>query len=199
MEKKIAQILPTTIVGYENKDYLDYNTKLLKCLENYEFFGEYPKQTKDNHLHLNPDFKELFDWIDICLEDYRKSFNYSCDSLQTVLSWVNKSLGRSPHHTHTHPNSFISGIYYLTENPSPTYFESPITASRNGIVVISQSPLYQNIWTCQANAGDLILFPSWLDHFTEPPEQEKTRMTLSFNIMPRGIVNKGTLIECEYN
>lgn len=202
MNKKVAQIFPTTMVCYENPNYLDTNTNLIKVLKSSEFYeGMHGvSQTSDNHLHKDPDYKELFDWIQGCLDDYKQMFNYACDGLAPTISWVNKSTSESEHREHTHPNSFLSGIYYITENPSPTYFESPNTeAFRNGIVVMSNTPLEQNVWTCPASAGDLVIFPSWLSHWTEPQDFEGERMTMSFNIMPTGVVNKQTLMECQYS
>ena len=64
---------------------------------------------------------------------------------------------------------------------------------------MSNTPLEQNVWTCPATAGDLVIFPSWLNHWTEPQDFEGERMTLSFNIMPTGVVNKQTLMECQYS
>ena len=61
--------------------------------------------------------------------------------------------------------------------------------SRSGIVVMSDSKLSQNIWQCPSEAVTLILFPSWLEHFTMPSQYDGTRMTISINVMPVGLTS----------
>ena len=72
LEKKIAEVFPTVVVGYTNKDYLKTNSKLLELMEAEEFHGEqgvlHPLQTKDNHLERREDYRFFYDWyISICM------------------------------------------------------------------------------------------------------------------------------------
>ena len=137
--------------------------------------------------------------IDVLLvNDYKKVFDYDCDSLRPCLSWINKSTKFSEHRYHSHPNSFLSAIYYISTNPTSTYFESPNTSIYTGIVVNSKSKFNQNVWSSQAKSGDLIIFPSTLYHWTQPENFDGERLTLSLNIMPTGIVNENSLIEFKY-
>lgn len=201
LEKKIAEIFPTIVVGYENKDYLKTNSKLLELMEAEEFQGEqgvlHPLQTKDNHLERREEYRFLYDWIDECLEDYRQSFKLMTEKLSISLSWANKSEKLNEHRSHFHPNSWISGIYYITDNPTPTYFETPLPG-KTGIVVQSNGMLGANVWTCPATTGELILFPSWLEHFTEASTFPGKRITISLNVMPKGVTSPLGLIEHTY-
>lgn len=202
MKRNIAPLFPTIVVGYENENYLDMNTKLLKLLDKEEFYpskyGYDPEQTKDNHLENREEYSEFFSWVQTCLDDYKEHFGLMTEGLRVSLSWANKSTQYTEHRRHYHPNSYISGIYYITDKPSPTYFDCPVTVKRTGVVVVSQSILDHNVWTCPSATGELVLFPSWLEHYTEPQPFEGNRYTLSINVMPVGITNKNTLIECVY-
>jgi len=201
LEKKIAEVFPTVVVGYANKDYLKTNSKLLELMEAEEFHGEqgvlHPLQTKDNHLERREDYRFFYDWIDECLEDYRQEFKLMTEKLSVSLSWANKSSNQNEHRSHFHPNSWISGIYYITDNPTPTYFETPLPG-KTGIVVQSGGMLSANIWQCPASTGELILFPSWLEHFTEPSTFVGKRITISLNVMPKGLTSPMGLIEHTY-
>ena len=55
---------------------------------------------------------------------------------------------------------------------------------------MSNSKLSQNIWQCPSEVGTLILFPSWLEHFTMPSQYNGTRMTISINVMPVGLTSR---------
>jgi uncharacterized protein (TIGR02466 family) len=201
MAKKVAEIFPTVIVGYDNTNFSEMNPKLIEVLETMAYTPPpyTPEQTLDNHLEKHPAFAELFNWINQCLEDYRVTFKYQCDSLKPVLSWVNRGNKDSEHTSHTHPNSFISGIYYISNNPSPTFFEDPRFQIRNGISVHSFSKFGQNVWPCPSETGTLVLFPSWLEHYVDAqPNLIGNRYTLSFNAMPKGLVNGNGLTEITY-
>jgi uncharacterized protein (TIGR02466 family) len=202
IDKKIETIFPTVVVGYKNKNHLEMNSKILDLLEeeifDISFDGICPDQTRNNHLEKVEKYSDFFDWIQICLDDYKNYFNLQTEKLKVSLSWVNRSISTSEHRVHCHPNSFISGIYYLNSKPAPTYFHSPVTSKRTGIVVLSDSILDSNIWQHPANAGELILFPSWLEHNTFPQSFEGYRYTISINVMPVGVTNQGINIENIY-
>ena len=200
MNRKVDDLFPTIVVRYENPQYENNNSKFIETVNNLVFqegmFGV--SQTADHHLHIRDEFKSLFEWIQDCLYDYKKFFDYDCDNLTPCLSWINKSTKFSEHRYHSHPNSFLSAIYYISTNPTSTYFESPNTSIFNGIVVNSKSKFNQNVWSSGTKSGDLIIFPSSLYHWTQPENFDGERLTLSLNIMPTGVVNKNSLLEFKY-
>lgn len=208
----LYELFPTTIVICNNENYVSMNSKLLDLISKEKFnsincdidrnsphFNYSPEQTIDNHLEKRDEYSEFFSWIQICLNEYKDFFKIQTKELKVVLSWINKGNQYTNHEVHYHLNSYISGVYYISENPSPTYFKSPITAKNTGIHIISD--ILQNdydTWVSPATAGQLILFPSWLSHYTKSQSFEGNRYTLSFNVMPVGLTNPGTLIECFY-
>jgi len=197
MPKNVAKIFPTYIIGYTNLEQLKLNQETIDYLETQAFTPgpHQPYQTVDNHLEKSPTISKLYDWFNSCLEDYRKTFNYNCEGFKIILSWANKSNSKGSHRMHVHPNSFLSGVYYVSENPSPTYFEDPRYQTRAGWFVGSNHPIHDNVWTCPNDSGTLILFPSWLPHYTEAQPFDGWRYTISFNAIPVGTTNLGSLTE----
>lgn len=188
MQRKIERALYTEIVRYslscDLEPVLDYLTDTKYNVGNL-------KQTTNTHLHELPRFRRLFSQIQEALDDYKEMYEYDCFRIKTVLSWINVSDTDESHHEHSHPNSLISGIFYL-KNCSPTFFSSPAIAGRTGIVVQNNHPMTYESAGIQ---GDLVLFPSYVDHYTMPGTP---RCTLSFNTLPEGKCNAGTLIEAQY-
>lgn len=45
-------------------------------------------------------------------------------------------------------------------------------------------------WWFEVGSGDLILFPSNLEHMVEPIEGDQTRISLSFNTFPVGNIGE---------
>jgi uncharacterized protein (TIGR02466 family) len=87
---------------------------------------------------------------------------------------------------HAHPNNFLSGVYYVQvqDGADTINFHDPkaqtaiirpavteLTAYNTDQVVISVS------------AGTLIVFPAWLPHSVDANQSERTRISVSFNIM----------------
>lgn len=201
MQKKMSNIFATYVLGYDNPNFVIHNEQIINCLNTLEFTPgpQQPYQTTNNHLENLEELQNFYSWIDICLEDYRRTFKYNCDGLKTILSWANKSDKNGAHRSHVHPNSYLSGIYYVSNDLSPTFFEDPRYQTRSGFMVGSYSHANSVVWECPSETGTLILFPSWLSHFTEPCETlADWRITLSFNIIPTGITNQGTLLEFVY-
>ena len=107
--------------------------------------------------------------------------------LYVTESWtVYLNNGQSVH-SHNHANSIVSGVLYYNDakisfvndkRPFLWFDESEFNEfnSNEHIMNLSQ--------------GDLILFPSSLVHFVKPIEQEKTRMSLSFNTFVKGTVGE---------
>lgn len=199
MQKRISEIFPTSIVEYDNPNFLVENANLIDAINTLEFIisPTQPYQTVDNRLNVHPKFQEIFKWINLCIEDYRTHYKFQCKEFKISIAWVNKTDSTGSHRIHTHPNSFISGVYYLTADGEPTVFVDPRPQIRNGILV--RSNIDHSVWPSSAKIGRLILFPSWLEHYTGRHRLiNDTRYTLSFNVMPNGIVDPGGLNEAVY-
>lgn len=104
--------------------------------------------------------------------------------------WLNRLLSGGSQALHSHANSFISGVVYLTRShPSTrTVFyknmggrEFAFTNEHRGT---RMGPYNAPKWAVpETKPGDLVLFPSYLLH--EVPRNEgEERMTLAFNAVP---------------
>ena len=103
-----------------------------------------------------------------------------CDSL-----WVNVMPEGGSHTSHLHPNSVLSGTYYVKvpEGAGPIVFEDPRlpmlmaapprkkSAPRQFKVHVSETP----------KAGTLMLWESWLRHEVPLNRAEGHRISVSFN------------------
>ena len=112
-------------------------------------------------------------------------------------SWINVNKKGENHHLHSHPNSFISGVFYYhcNKNDSIT-FKNPNIAGHSISPKVNEnaaSYLAANI-DFKVTTGVLILFPSWLEHNVKSNLYETPRISLSFNTQLSGIIgSSGTL------
>lgn len=115
--------------------------------------------------------------------------------------WVNVLDGGGLQAPHTHANSFISGVVYLTPTHpgSQTVFMKSSGGSeflfKHENAHITPTPFNAERWVSPAPAaGDLILFPSYLMHGV-PVNQGERRITLSFNAIPSGLDSWGYAVK----
>ena len=109
--------------------------------------------------------------------------------LRITQSWLNWSKPGEWHHQHAHPNSVISGCYYVNANK----LTDKIYFFRTDYRCIKFPPAEWNhynsdSWWYSVGTGDLVLFPSSLSHKVEPVEGTDTRLSLAFNTFPVGHV-----------
>jgi uncharacterized protein (TIGR02466 family) len=202
IHKKMAAIFPTHVLGYDDPKAEENISTILEFIDKEKWTPppHQPSQTINNKLHKCPELQNFFKWVHLVLEDYRRTFKYEAEEIKVNLAWCNKSDSEGAHQQHVHPNSFISGIYYLSENSSPTCFEDPRYQTRSGLWVAGHTELTWKEWHCPSERGTLVLFPSWLPHFTTQDPNIPAgdfRFTLSFNTLPYGVTNAGSLTEME--
>jgi len=147
-------------------------------------------RTANTYLHKDPKYKIFYDWILECLRQVHFDLGVYSQRLDLTQCWSNRTLKGQNLHPHTHPNSFISGIYYLNSCSTPTQFafESiwynkwkhlPISLVRQE----SKLMTYVNV---NSNAGDLVIFPSSILHRVDTHNTDEERYTISFNSFPSG-------------
>ena len=107
--------------------------------------------------------------------------------LYVTESWtVYLNNGQSVH-SHNHANSIVSGVLYY--NDAKISFVN----DKRPFLWFDESEFNEfnsNEHIMNLSRGDLILFPSSLVHFVKPIEQEKTRMSLSFNTFVKGTISE---------
>lgn len=128
----------------------------------------------------NPMLSELKTTIDIAVGKYVEASGL----MPVVLhnSWFNIMKRGSFTKPHRHEKSVVSGAYYIEAEPN-----SVGLTLVNPTKIYKMNELYDNITnystndcTIDAYAGKLIIFPSWLEHYTDINESEK-RVVVSFN------------------
>ena len=111
-------------------------------------------------------------------------------SLRITQSWCNYTKSGEFHHKHTHPNSFISGVFYIQvdEFIDRIYFYND--GHRQLELPAKEFNMYNSTsWWFPCLTGQLLLFPSSCYHMVDNrAECETTRISLSFNTFLVGSV-----------
>jgi uncharacterized protein (TIGR02466 family) len=108
-------------------------------------------------------------------------------------SWANYTKKNQYHHTHEHPNSFISGVLYINANEA----HDKITLHKKGYQQIKPVPTEWNwynsdSWFYTVKTGMIILFPSGTTHNVETKEGDNKRISLAFNTFFKGTMGENS-------
>ena len=91
-------------------------------------------------------------------------------------SWIERSTKGMHHNIHNHGATGYSAACYVCYNSnihSPTQFVSPFNNPITGEVIHYEPDVEE---------GHLILFPSFIHHYTTPNQTDVERIVLSFNL-----------------
>jgi uncharacterized protein (TIGR02466 family) len=137
-----------------------------------------------------PELQELLQAIWVRLLQMKDSIGIK-DSVPMSITdiWVNINGKGNFNRPHAHPQSVISGVYYVDADPAISgdiVFQNPIVTHgyhwdknwfKEGVnETISSSSCYYKPETTK-----IILFPGWLWHYVEPSNSDKTRISIAFN------------------
>ena len=108
-------------------------------------------------------------------------------------SWANYTKKNQYHHTHEHPNSFISGVLYINANEA----HDKITLHKKSYQQIKPVPTKWNwynsdSWFYTVKTGMIILFPSGTTHNVETKEGDNKRISLAFNTFFKGTMGENS-------
>jgi len=114
--------------------------------------------------YLNVQLTEL---LSNMLKPFCKTFVFNCDGI-----WVNKYENADFQGPHIHPADFSFIIYYDTDK-SNTVFNSPmkkILEAGDG----KNIDIFQKTYEPNLKKGDMLLFPSFIEHWVRPNTNNKT-------------------------
>ena len=122
---------------------------------------------------------------------YLKFKNESCSyikkwpSKNTLFAWHVILKNQGYQDAHIHSGGWLSGVIYLKLVPALEKNEGAIEFGLNGEFysdVNSPKVIYQ------PKLGDIILFPSSLHHKTIPFSTDTDRISIAFDLMPKGVL-----------
>lgn len=114
--------------------------------------------------------------------------------------WVNVLEPGGRQAIHTHANSFVSGVFYLTAPDPSARLVFHRSLGGTGFIFGNTNPNARinqfngGKWMVpEIGAGDLVMFPSYLLHEV-PVNQGERRITIAFNAIPDRLDNFGYAI-----
>ena len=179
---ELLSVFPTPVQIYKYENNIEKELKHIESLEWKEQPVNGNFRSADSYLTKHEQLQKIVLFFKECIDDYCKTIINSDQRLVITQLWGNKNPKGSKHHEHVHPNSIISGVFYLRQEPKLP----PIQFSKSNQHAIKLDPKKYNTFNAETFllpcvAGELILFPSNLRHSVPTNMGEEERISLSFN------------------
>jgi uncharacterized protein (TIGR02466 family) len=125
----------------------------------------------------DPELADLRTQIESALDEYCERAGMA--PVEIVGSWYNSIAQGQSILRHRHPNCAVSGAVYV-DLPADCEADLEFWDPNNGLRMHEQPPRERRL-KAQAETGNLILWPSWLEHETRKNMSQRNRVSISFN------------------
>jgi len=155
--------------------------------------------SKNNYILNEKPFANIKKELDLRVQDYFDKVISPANNITPYItqSWLNYTETNQYHHKHAHPNSLVSGVFYINcheEHDKIKFFNDNYKTIK--LEVKDWNMWNSESWWFPVKTGDIILFPSSLTHMVETKQGDNTRISLAFNVFIKGTVgNNKSLTE----
>lgn len=176
------------------------NELILKKLNNLEF--KHTELTQANGANCQISIKRnildidefiiLKEKIKETIEFYIKNICIYEIDFKIYSSWATRTppkIGFS--HRHSHPNSWISGVYYPEETTANIRLHTPYKCSWDIGHPKKYNEYNSDCFDVDIKTNRLIVFNSFLEHEITLNKEDKNRYSIAFNVLPCGKIGKG--------
>jgi len=137
-------------------------------------------------LHHYEQFADLNSCIHNMAQTILRFLKIGDNEIEITACWMNINASGASHPIHSHPNNFLSGIYYVNTHPGADTVNFHDPRSQTGIIrppVTELTSQNTDQVVVKVRDGMLLMFPSYLAHSVAANESDKLRISISFNLM----------------
>tara|TARA_R110000803_G_scaffold8761_1_gene28198 strand:+ start:2636 stop:3256 length:621 start_codon:yes stop_codon:yes gene_type:complete len=154
------------------------------------------KVSDDSRVLEDFDLKRVKNFIKLKVLEYTRDVLCIDNKLQMTQSWSTINKKGSSHHEHTHPNAFVSLVYYVDcdENSGDIMFikdQSSIQEGYNFNFKLTQNNEYNSrCWKYKTAPGYICIFPGHIRHCSTPHNGDKDRIIIGANFFVKGTIGE---------
>jgi uncharacterized protein (TIGR02466 family) len=140
----------------------------------------------EQNLHERDEFRDLLGPIRQAARSVLRFLHIGYEAIEITGCWANVLAPGGSHKMHSHPNNFLSGVYYVRTQPGAdtiNFHDPRVQASviRPPVSELTSENTDQVV--VRVKNGTLLLFPAYLPHSVDANASEVERITVSFNLM----------------
>ena len=192
MEANINGIFPTPIyISKLDRELTPLELKFVDKSKKDFYKNDGNITSKNNYILNEKPFTNIKKELDLRVKDYFDKVISPANNITPYItqSWLNYTETNQYHHKHAHPNSLVSGVFYINcheEHDKIKFFNDNYKTIK--LEVKDWNMWNSESWWFSVKTGDIILFPSSLTHMVETKQGDNTRISLAFNVFIKGTV-----------
>ena len=108
------------------------------------------------------------------------------EAFEITGCWATVLARGAAHRSHSHPNNYLSGAYYVRTHPGADTINFHDPRSQAAVIrppVTELTAENTDQVVVKVTDGTLLLFPSYLEHSVDATAADEQRVSVSFNIM----------------
>jgi len=131
--------------------------------------------------HSWPELIDFRKWLQEPLDFVWQHHNFKQYNTSVMNSWINihKKSGVTLEHNHSHTPLVITAYLKLPTDSGFIEFRDPLEYHKTNTPITPEEELWKAI-PCETN--DILIFPGWLKHRTQPNLTDNDRIVLTMNI-----------------
>ena len=195
-KRNVTAIFPTPIFTFE--DVKEITTEEFNIAENeldtYHNVGN--RTSLDSYILDRNVFKDLknvlTDKVNTYFQEVYEPVNEDL-KLYITQSWLNFTTEGGHHHSHSHGNSIVSGVFYFRANKE---IDQIVFVRRQNLDHLNTfdlaiekkqtSDFNAEFWGVNVDTNMLVMFPSTVTHQVNTTTNKNVRISLAFNTFIRG-------------
>jgi uncharacterized protein (TIGR02466 family) len=160
---------------------------LLHSLRQGEPKLEFGEAWQSGHtLHRREELHALCDCVSRATASVLQFLKIGEPAIEITGCWMNLYAPGAAHRAHSHPNNFLSAVYYLRTRPGAESINFHDPRSQAGVIrppVTELTAANTDQVVVRVKDGTLLVFPSYLYHSVDANASGEARISLSFNMM----------------
>jgi uncharacterized protein (TIGR02466 family) len=137
-------------------------------------------------LHEREEFRDLVSCACKVAKSVLHFLKIGHDAFEITGCWATILAKGAAHRVHTHPNNFLSGVYYVRTQLGADSINFHEPRSQAGVIrppVTALTAENTDQVVVKVTNGTLLVFPSYLEHSVDANLSDEERISISFNIM----------------
>jgi uncharacterized protein (TIGR02466 family) len=196
VEPKISGIFPTPVyVSHMDRQFTSSEMEIFQNAEKTTVPNSGNITSANNYILNEPGLESIRNILTAHTAEYiKRIYSPKYEIVPYITqSWSNYTKENEWHHSHEHPNSFISGVLYINANDE----YDKITFQNKRYQQIKPVPKEWNVynsesWFYTVRTGMVILFPSSTTHMVENKGGDNKRISLAFNTFFKGTMGENS-------
>ncbi len=191
----VLRMFPTFVwkAELEPEVHRGINKDIIHKLEQIKRSGPQPAPGQawqsGSELHKRDEFRQLASCVNHAVGRVLDFLKIGQADFEITGCWANVNPPDAAHAIHSHPNNFLSGVYYVATRKGADTINFHDSRPQTQIIkppVVGLTAENTDQVVVKVANGTLLIFPAWLAHSVDANKSDETRISISFNVMFSG-------------